>query len=49
MPPQIPASLCEVVRVVARDGTRFSYIVWIDTTTKLPLRRRQEKVPRYAQ
>lgn len=29
---------CEVVRVVARDGTRFGYVVWIDTATKLPLR-----------
>lgn len=28
----------EVVRVVARDGTRFSYIVWIDEDSKLPLR-----------
>ncbi|AHF74622.1 Sigma factor RpoE negative regulatory protein RseB [Candidatus Sodalis pierantonius str. SOPE] len=35
---RIADRLCEVVRVVARDGTRFSYIVWIDTTTKLPLR-----------
>jgi sigma-E factor negative regulatory protein RseB len=23
---------------VARDGTRYSYIVWIDAETKLPLR-----------
>lgn len=30
--------LCDVVRVVARDGTRYSYIVWLDTQTKLPLR-----------
>ncbi len=30
--------LCEVVRVVARDGTRFGYVLWIDTATKLPLR-----------
>ncbi|WP_455425431.1 sigma-E factor regulatory protein RseB [Dryocola sp. LX212] len=30
--------LCEVIRVVARDGTRYSYIVWMDTETKLPMR-----------
>ncbi len=30
--------LCDVVRVVARDGTRFGYVVWIDAETKLPLR-----------
>lgn len=35
---RISDRLCEVVRVIARDGTRFSYIVWIDTATKLPLR-----------
>lgn len=29
---------CEVIRVVARDGTRFSYIAWMDTQTKLPMR-----------
>ncbi len=30
--------LCEVVRIVARDGTRYSYIVWLDSETHLPLR-----------
>ncbi|WP_413739566.1 sigma-E factor regulatory protein RseB [Sodalis sp. RH14] len=30
--------LCDVVRVVARDGTRFGYVLWIDAATKLPLR-----------
>ncbi len=29
---------CEVIRVVSRDGTRFSYIIWIDEENKLPLR-----------
>lgn len=29
---------CEVVRVVARDGSRYSYLVWMDEDTKLPLR-----------
>jgi sigma-E factor negative regulatory protein RseB len=29
---------CEVIRVVAQDGTRYSYIVWMDEATKLPLR-----------
>lgn len=35
---RIADRLCDVLRVVARDGTRYSYIVWIDTETKLPLR-----------
>ena len=35
---RIADRLCEVIRVVARDGTRFSYIVWMDTQTKLPMR-----------
>lgn len=30
--------LSQVVRVVSRDGTRFSYVIWIDEKTKLPLR-----------
>jgi len=30
--------LCEVVRVVSRDSTRYGYVVWIDTESKLPLR-----------
>lgn len=29
--------LCEVIRVVAKDGYRYSYIIWIDGETKLPL------------
>ncbi|AFJ46102.1 sigma-E factor regulatory protein RseB [Shimwellia blattae] len=35
---RIADRLCEVIRVVSRDGTRYSYIVWMDTETKLPLR-----------
>ncbi|HAZ55177.1 MAG TPA: sigma-E factor regulatory protein RseB [Franconibacter helveticus] len=35
---RIADRLCEVIRVVARDGTRYSYIVWMDTQSKLPLR-----------
>lgn len=35
---RIADRLCEVIRVVARDGTRYSYIVWLDTETKLPMR-----------
>lgn len=35
---RIADRLCDVLRVVARDGTRYSYIVWVDTETKLPLR-----------
>lgn len=29
---------CQVIRIVSRDGLRFSYIVWIDEASKLPLR-----------
>jgi len=35
---RIADRLCDVLRIVARDGTRYSYIVWVDTETKLPLR-----------
>ena len=35
---RIADRLCEVLRVVARDGTRYSYIVWMDAETKLPMR-----------
>ncbi len=35
---RIADRLCEVIRVVARDGTRYSYIVWMDMDTKLPMR-----------
>ncbi|HKS33474.1 MAG TPA: sigma-E factor regulatory protein RseB [Enterobacteriaceae bacterium] len=35
---RIADRMCEVVRVVARDGTRYSYTVWLDAESKLPLR-----------
>ena len=35
---RIADRLCEVIRVVARDGNRYSYIVWLDSESKLPLR-----------
>lgn len=35
---RVADQLCDVIRIVAKDGTRFSYIVWQDTETKLPLR-----------
>ncbi len=35
---RIADRLCEVIRIVARDGTRYSYIVWMDSDSKLPLR-----------
>ncbi|CNG99986.1 sigma-E factor regulatory protein RseB [Yersinia pekkanenii] len=28
----------QVIRVVARDSTRYSYIIWMDETSKLPMR-----------
>jgi len=30
--------LCNVVRIVSKDGSRFSYAVWLDSVTSLPLR-----------
>ncbi|EXU74895.1 sigma-E factor regulatory protein RseB [Erwinia mallotivora] len=35
---RIADQICEVIRIVARDGTRYSYIVWLDSDTRLPLR-----------
>lgn len=35
---RIADRMCDVIRVVARDGTRYSYIVWIDSDSKLPMR-----------
>lgn len=35
---RIADQMCEVVRIVSRDGTRYSYVVWLDVDTKLPLR-----------
>ncbi|MBT0728162.1 sigma-E factor regulatory protein RseB [Rosenbergiella australiborealis] len=30
--------LCDVVRIVSKDGSRFSYAVWLDSDSGLPLR-----------
>lgn len=35
---RIADRICDVVRVVSRDGLRYNYIVWLDSETKLPLR-----------
>lgn len=35
---RIADNLCDVVRVMSRDGSRYSYIVWLDSKTSLPLR-----------
>ncbi|WP_416411877.1 sigma-E factor regulatory protein RseB [Pantoea sp. App145] len=35
---RIADQLCEVMRIVSRDGTRYSYVVWLDVDTRLPLR-----------
>ncbi|WP_075181537.1 sigma-E factor regulatory protein RseB [Pantoea sp. 1.19] len=35
---RVADQLCEVIRIVARDGTRYSYVVWLDSETRLPLR-----------
>ncbi|MCW1875254.1 sigma-E factor regulatory protein RseB [Erwinia sp. INIA-01] len=35
---RIADQLCEVIRIVSRDGTRYGYVVWLDSETKLPLR-----------
>ncbi|KJY85460.1 sigma-E factor regulatory protein RseB [Vibrio galatheae] len=29
---------CQVLRVVPKDGQRYSYVLWVDESTKLPLR-----------
>ncbi|OVZ91435.1 sigma-E factor regulatory protein RseB [Yersinia alsatica] len=29
---------CQVIRVVPRDSSRYSYIIWMDEATKLPMR-----------
>ena len=29
---------CDVFRIVARDGSRYSYVIWMDAESKLPLR-----------
>ncbi|MDA0149700.1 sigma-E factor regulatory protein RseB [Vibrio sp. LaRot3] len=31
-------SACQVIRVVPKDGLRYSYILWVDEKTHLPLR-----------
>jgi sigma-E factor negative regulatory protein RseB len=31
-------SACDVVRVVPKDGLRYSYVLWVDEHTSLPLR-----------
>ena len=35
---RIADQLCEVMRIVSRDGSRYSYVVWLDVDTRLPLR-----------
>lgn len=35
---RIANRMCEVIRVVPRDGLRYSYVVWLDSDTKLLLR-----------
>ncbi|GLS82510.1 MucB/RseB C-terminal domain-containing protein [Paraferrimonas haliotis] len=35
---RIAARMAQLVRIVARDENRFSYMVWLDTETALPLR-----------
>lgn len=35
---RIADQMCDVLRIVSRDGTRYSYVVWLDVDTRLPLR-----------
>ena len=35
---RVADQLCEVIRIVSRDGTRYSYVAWLDSETHLPLR-----------
>lgn len=41
---RIADQLCEVIRIVPRDGTRYGYIVWLDSESRLPLRDRKSVV-----
>ncbi|MBS0909000.1 sigma-E factor regulatory protein RseB [Tatumella sp. JGM118] len=35
---RVADQMCDVLRVVSRDGSRFSYVIWLDVDTSLPLR-----------
>ena len=35
---RVADQLCNVLRVVSRDASRFSYVIWLDADTSLPLR-----------
>ncbi|KAA8995520.1 sigma-E factor regulatory protein RseB [Affinibrenneria salicis] len=35
---RIADRLCDVIRIVPRDGSRYSYVVWLDAESGLPLR-----------
>lgn len=35
---RVADQMCDVLRVVSRDGSRFSYVIWLDSDTSLPLR-----------
>lgn len=35
---RVADQMCDVLRVVSRDGSRFSYVIWLDSDTWLPLR-----------
>lgn len=30
--------ICDVIRIAAKDGLRYSYLLWVDNASKLPLR-----------
>lgn len=35
---RVADQLCDVIRIVSKDGSRYSYAVWLDSKTSLPLR-----------
>lgn len=35
---RIADQLCDVVRIVSKDGSRYSYVIWLDSRTAVPLR-----------
>ena len=35
---RVADQMCDVVRVVSHDGSRYSYVIWLDVDTSLPLR-----------
>lgn len=35
---RVANEMCDVIRIVSQDGSRYSYVVWLDDSSKLPMR-----------